>query len=485
MSTNRRYIPRLPIIATRVVQKRALGAPASRATSRLDRIDTIWLALGACAAVYVALIERQPMAVPYLAFLGLLGYGGAAALLRGDGQDEAKRGFVHAFCSGVFAIALSRTFAVFFDDAMHNRSDANSFFEAATEILRDTDIYQLTSVINGWGAVWVWHQFYSLTDVLWPVPTPLVGIGLNALTIALSVAALVRIVAMMVPNDLGVCRRARNYGSLCFVFWIFASFHLRDAFTVLLTVTTIGFCVWFFRRVSAVRMVGLFCALAALAAALGSVRNESSSIVIVAGVACCAAVAFRNVVLAVSGVLAATAFVLSTRQFILPQITGTTEMVVFYREAYQFDVGAQSLADRFILGRAPPLRAVLGFAYLHAFPIPIWNGFTLGSAYFWFKSLQVVHMGFILPGAIAGALVMWRKGGPQRSQVVFLTALYVAICVAVALSSLETRHSAQVLPCLILLAACAIPGENSSRLRKVYFLGLAGIHVAWIVLKQF
>src|SRR6185436_14029906 len=65
----------------------------------------------------------------------------------------------------------------------------------------------------------------------------------------------------------------------------------------------------------------------------------------------------------------------------------------------------QSLGNKLIVNQAPPVRLVLGSAYLFVYPIPFWAGFKEASSYHKFKSLNVLFMYAITP---LFALAVWR-----------------------------------------------------------------------------
>lgn len=61
-----------------------------------------------------------------------------------------------------------------------------------------------------------------------------------------------------------------------------------------------------------------------------------------------------------------------------------------------------------IVSQPLPIRLVLGSVYLFVFPIPVWSGFQLESAYPLFKSLNAIYFYFLLPFLVISFRVLWR-----------------------------------------------------------------------------
>lgn len=453
------------------------GCPSSQA-------DAIWMSVGGFSALYAGLIEGKLQFLLLAVVVGLLGYGLCRLIFPSPAAAEQRSAFLQAFSAALVAIGIARTMAVFFDDQLQNGSDAGSFFDASAFYLRDTNIDEVKIVINGWGAVSLWSLAYQMAGSVFGEPTPLVGLSVNALSLALGGAILVDAAARLPLG--GGPRMAKRLYVWCFIFWMFASFHLRDAFTVFFSILTLRIWLWVYGRYSTPRLLLAIGASFGLARLISSVRDESWSIVAVMVVFGVGGLVSRmkgglGVVVALTGVLVLTA----VNQFVLQPLTGATQAIAFYQEGYQFGSDDNSLGHRMVVSRSGPLRAVLGFGYIHVFPIPAWSGFFLPSPYYWFKSLQVGYMVFLLPAAITGSITLFGRGAEPRSYLFFLGSCYVVIAGAVALSSLETRHVAQVLPCVILLAAVPHDQQKCTRLRSMFIAGLGIIHIAWVFVKIF
>ncbi len=440
------------------------------------------MAIGALAVAYTSIIESVSVYPIWVVFWGGVGYILCSLCFKTHGEQLSA--FVQTFCAGLTAIAISRTAAVFLDDPLQNASDAGSFFEAAAHILHETDLYELRTIINGWGAVWAWSKLYAIDALVSPASSPVVGVVFNAFLMAFGGSVIVDAAAAIGGVVSSNVRTAKRLFVWCFAFWLCASFHLRDAMTVFLTIVTIRVWIGLHQRFSINRVIVSALVFGSLFWLIGTVREESSSIVLVASVVGLTALFARakgpiGVVIGILGLLV----LFAAYQVIYVRILGFTDVLKFYQEGYQYDASGASLGHRLIVSQSAPVRTLLGFAYLHVFPIPMWNGFALNSSYYWFKSAQSVHMVFLLPAAVAGTLRLWRLSGRAKEHMVFLVGLYVIIAAAVALSSLETRHYTQVLPCLILLSAVKHSGDQDKRYRLLFVIALGVIHVFWAILK--
>lgn len=470
-----------PIGTRRWPSENETGRTAVGSTATADRL---WVAVGLASATYAVIIEGAPSVLLFIVFIAVLGHVVCRLVWPAPHQGEQRSAYVQVLSAGILAIAISRTTAIFFDDPLQNAGDAQSFFDAAAFILRETDIFEVRALTDGWGAVWLWKQFYSLAAVAVSEPTPVLGLTVNGFVIAFGGALLVDAAAAIgrvVDTDPRVTKRTYVW---CFILWLFASFHLRDAFTVVLTVAAVRAWIWLYERRSAWRTTVTVALSLGLMWLLGTIRTESASIVIVTMVVGVAGLFLRaGGPLGIAISLLVLMGLLMAYRAVYVGLLGAADLLTFIREGYQFDVSSESLGDRFILSQGAPLRAAIGFAYLQVFPIPMWSGFTTISPYHWFKSLQSAYMAFLVPMAIAGATSLWRQRSGNRAYVVMLGGLYTIISFAVALSSLETRHVAQVTPALMLLASVKHSRYTRNRLFLLFVGSLAIVHALWAVLK--
>jgi hypothetical protein len=177
--------------------------------------------------------------------------------------------------------------------------------------------------------------------------------------------------------------------------------------------------------------------------------------------------------------------------------TTVAEVSIERRDAYtqlaESEIEGTSLGYTLVTGQILPIRVLSGMIYLHIFPIPLWNGFTLtADEYQWIKSCEGVYMVLVFPLVALGLIRAYqgtRIHGPQAPQLCFIALYAVSTAAVVAATSLETRHHGQFLSAYLLLAALPDLSNLKDRarlnsLRTVWLLTVAAGHVIWYFLKQ-
>ena len=136
-----------------------------------------------------------------------------------------------------------------------------------------------------------------------------------------------------------------------------------------------------------------------------------------------------------------------------------------------------------------PVRLIVGSAYLMLYPIPFWVGFQLESAYQLFKSFNAVFFYALIPLLILAGRRILRERDVRTPAVRFLVMVSAGLTLAVAGTSLETRHFGAFLVPVFLLAL--IPKLESQRDRRAYLRVLVGflggifaLHSLWWVLRH-
>jgi hypothetical protein len=161
-----------------------------------------------------------------------------------------------------------------------------------------------------------------------------------------------------------------------------------------------------------------------------------------------------------------------------------------YRGYSQDEHGSDSLGAKFIVNAPPYLRLIFGFAYLFVFPIPVWSGFQLESAYFLFKSLNALLFYALIPLLGLAVLRLTQVKSLRTPATMFLTIFGLSMAVAVSATSVETRHLGAFLVPLFVVAM--IPDLTRKRERllyatllKLFLFMMFATHAAWALLKAF
>ena len=445
------------------------------------------MVFGSCSITYAAMLENSvALVLPFL-LSGIVGWLLCRSIFGGKSLEE-QRAFLWIYSLYLIALGVARTSAVIYLDEIQIDSDAQSFFEIASLPNLDLESEEIAAMINGWGAVRVWALFYALFEGVSEAPSQLVGISVNCLAMALAGGVTVNCLRVLVPGSSAARVRAMRLWGSCFLFWLLATIHLRDSFCLL--VVSILINVWL-RALATERTAWMGTAILASVVGqwvLSTFRAESGSIAfIMLAIGLVARYVLRGgkagFVLAFGLGIA----IIGLYEVIIVKLLGAVDMLRFVKEGYSSMADEASLGNRLVVSAAAPLRLLLGWGYVHVFPIPIWQGFTTSSAYYWFKSAQVVSMCFLLPATVAGVWYGMREVGRLRAAMFFLTLVYGIITSAVVMSSLETRHHGQVLPLAIIVAAVAAGSPNvsklESRLRAWAWVVLVAIHVLWFAMK--
>jgi len=152
------------------------------------------------------------------------------------------------------------------------------------------------------------------------------------------------------------------------------------------------------------------------------------------------------------------------------------------------DNAVDSLGTRLIVNQPLPIRLFLGIIYLFVFPIPFWHGFQAGTAYHLFKSINVLFFYALIPLLLMSIFQIWKQKIRSQLPLIFLFFSGIGYSLAIAATSLETRHFGSFfLPIfiLVLLPDLRMPSTRYKYqvLLKVFLSGVIGVHITWYILK--
>ncbi len=276
--------------------------------------------------------------------------------------------------------------------------------------------------------------------------------------------------------------------AMCPIFWLFQSLHMRDAAAMFCVILYAFFWLHFLSRKTLIRGVILAGVTVVATLFFHYLRGEFSVVPVAMVLAASAAmlVAARGPQAVVAGViigLACVIWVLSPQGY--SNITDTVAKSASYAVLDDPANGEarQSLGKALVVNQPLPIRAVVGSAYLWVFPVPFWHGFFTGSLYHILKSLHAVFAFFLIPAMAVGALTAFRERNAPKLFLVFCIAGFT---VAVAITSLETRHLGVFLPLAIILACTPdyrTSGKTYARITYAVLAGVVGVHLVWAFLR--
>ncbi len=419
---------------------------------------------------------------------------GTVVLSAGRGSRATVGTFNSMFVVGWVAAGVSAVYAVVLKDPIQLESDAHTLFELSSGGSK-LGIAGLVTITEGSGAVIVWRSAYQAASLVLSEPEPFVGIAVNVLVVALGAAIGVGAAGLLFPGDRA---RAKLLGRLhlsCGLLWLFAGLHLRDAFTFT-AVSALCF-VWlrYLLRPLSVRVWEPVAATVVGTAIMGFLRTEFAFLPPAMLVAAVGALSLspgstlsrRGATYAVvTGAVAALALWIVPRLEVLLlalEVAGTT-----YTDLAVGSAGEGSLGVGLIASQPLPVRVVFGSLYLLVFPIPFWHGFSGESAYYLFKSANVLLFYVLIPMVVVGIASIPRIPFPQRTSVLFLAGSFVGFLGAIAGTSMESRHLGSFLLPLFLLAILPDLDDVATRrllnrLWSMMAMGVVLVHTMWTVLK--
>lgn len=476
-----------------------MATPMLRAVGRngqselsFNRINLLLCGFGAALhlAAYFSLLPTVLAGVFYgLAYLVL-------PLARLGGRFELAI-FNRTFAVGWVVAGVAAIYANHFHDAGQLYSDAGGFFEmAASQQVGDLSLIELQLMHEGALAIVLWAAVYDLFATLGFPRERYVGIIVNVTAVALTAVVTLKMARLVFGDDPYRFRRLTLLFSACGLFWLFAGIHIRDSI-VLLAVTVLGYA-WlqFLSKpnfgVPLLRITG-----ASLLAGsyLGFLRGDFVFVPLAMAMAAIAALLlgrgnrrFRRIAygMAAVGLAVISIMLLSFGDIIFYILSRGSEG---YGELAAEEHGAGSLGMSLIINQALPIRIILGSGYLYLFPIPFWSGFQLDSAYALFKSFNVIFFYFIIPLLLMAIWQLWKRNESRSVFLLFWLFLSLGFTMAIAGTSVETRHFGVFLPYVFLLALLPDLRQkiNLNNYRRILVLVLGGvffIHFSWVVVKE-
>lgn len=456
------------------------------------------VAINAAALLAGTVLQLAAYDSVELIAIAVVFYTGACALLylTPVGGRAERRMFDRMFAVGWLMAGVAAIYAAYFDDSFQNTSDAAYFFELATQQSLGMTLTDLSTVTEGGGAVMLWHAIYNFFAALGFEKERYIGVTVNVTAVALSGVVAVKIARRVFGEDAVRQDRLRLLFSACGLMWLFAALHLRDS-AALLCVTILMYCwIRYLTKSNTGNLALVGVATLGGFVGLGLLRAEFVFVPAAMLLAALAAIILFDrsrgsrklfaYAIALVGCAVAVVILIAVREQLL------LALGMGY-QGYADETGAETQVDdslgvRFIVGAPLPLRLLFGSVYLFVFPIPVWSGFQLESAYHLFKSFNALYF-YALTPLLALTLVRLVGNRALRTPALtFLAFTVLGFMVAIAGTSLETRHFASFFAALAVLACVpdlrAYKDRTAYRYLTVAFVGaMVMLHAAWVALK--
>jgi hypothetical protein len=404
--------------------------------------------------------------------------------------------FLKVFSIGVMVSAIAAIYANQFQDPLQISKDAANFFNLATFSAEGLSLFEVERLSEGSLAIVIWRAIYDFFAIIGFEKMRYVGIFANLIAVCLSGVLGIKIVRRIFGNDEARFHRLTILFSFCGMFWLFAGIHNRDCW-VLLAVTFLTYVwvrfitkpgfglellqllfwnllsVYYFQFLrSEFAFVPFAMTLAAVSALFMSYGRK---------------VNYLYYILNILVIFVTAALIIYSLESIMTILRSGMEG---YSSSSVSNSGANSLGVKLIIDQPIPIRLVFGSLYLFVFPIPFWSGFSFESAYFLFKSVNAIFFYFVIPMLCMGFIELVKYKSSRTPANLFITFLSLGFIIAVAGTSLETRHIGVFFTPILILAM--IPdfslrkNKNSYQIYlSIILFGVLCVHTLWVFIKLF
>jgi len=400
--------------------------------------------------------------------------------------------YTRVFLSGFLSAGIASTYRTFSGD---NQVDATAFFEIASGAAPGLSIVEIAAFTEGSLAVVLWREIFDLMAVIGFPRDQYIGVLVNVFIVALSGVVAIKIVRQIFGFDTYRFKLLVLMYSVCGLFWIFSGIFIRDSFILLGVNLLVSAWVLFLSKPG----VNLRLVIVVIVSILAStffefMRREFFFVPVAMAMAAIAAMSFgQKGRLKKYKLYLLLTFGMAVIGVMYVSFGETFEAALYlgrkgYLEQSISISNDSSLGMALIVNQPTPIRLALGSVYLYIFPIPLWSGFQLESSYHLFKSLNVIFMIFLLPLFLLALHTAWKNKLFRSSSVIFMLFLVIGFTLAIAGTSMETRHLGVFFVPIFILAL--LPNMQNAIVRSnyrqiLYFVisTILLIHFAWLFLK--
>lgn len=454
-----------------------------------------WVFIAGVSLVFLAssvhvLAQQSFLPIIAAAIYFLLGI--LPLLSRMLGGSWERKIYLWSFLSGFLSAAIASLYRAKFSDF---QTDAEQFFSLSSSGALGLSITEILSVSEGSLAVLIWRQaFIAMQFIGFPIEH-YVGVFLNVLMVATSGVIALKIAKNIYGSDEVRLNNLIKMYSMCGIFWLFSGILMRDSIILLSINVLIYFWVNYllFPR-SPLRIFALIVVSFLALPAFKFMRAEFVFVpfaMLLAGLA--SLIVCRSVAISkrkLYGLLTlGSAAALSTYISAGDALQAALVQGLDYYSGESADQSNEgSLGMTLVINQIMPVRLLLGSIYLYLFPIPMWSGFQLESSYHFFKSLNVIFIYFLLPLIFLSFRELLKSKLHRNPAILFMAFLFLGFTVAIAGTSLETRHIGVFYSAVFVLALLPDLRKNTVRnnykkMLSVVFFSVSVIHAMWMILK--
>lgn len=395
-----------------------------------------------------------------------LAIGLASQFIPGTHNSHAVRAFLLSFGLCVLLLGAGSLYNTIRFDTVITGLDVELFYELSSEgmTVEEFEDYNVESPLP----VMVWRMLYNVSRDLDLGQEPYIGVLLNALLVGLSGSFLVRLGEWLFgPDDNRLDKLVLLYG-FCGICWLFGSLFLRDSFALFCNTILFWSMVRFLVKPSIRNFIVLIIVVGIVENTMPFIRVASTPFIFAITILFLISWARINrakfeFALITFMLLTIVIIAIVVFRYQLALIIRTVYFEFLQYSSYYYATG-EGLGSKLIISQPMPIRAVLGSYYLLIFPIPFWANISTGDDYHLIKMWQSIYMIATGPLYISGLFIVFKRSLPNNHYAgisLFLFMYFLFTLMAVAVTSVETRHYGQFISCTLLLAI--IPNMKNIR----------------------
>lgn len=375
----------------------------------------------------------------------------------------------------------------------------NSFFPNIAPEPPFTSMKDISFLLESCLPIVIWQQIYKITWLLGLDFGPYIGVMLNAFIMGIAGSLTVLIAKEIYGNDAWRMKRVGNLFAFCGSLIMFGAVLIRDCFTTLLNVIVLWIIIrWLIKPTLRNTVFAIIMTIAA-ALSMAFFRIEEVVLFIVYWTVAFVIWFIKSKIdkkrLIISTIIISLIILLSSYilNYIQTLINIQTLGLDQYNDFSTNEVDGNSLGMRMIINQPLPIRLTMGTLSMMVYPLPIWSYFKSGiSEYYLFKGYNGIYQIVLYPLIFVGIITVFKtfieKEKIIREQIYLIIYSIINLSAVVA-TSLESRHLAQYMPAMIILAA--IPDVRNKEYKKkvkiyttIWLIIIVVLHLIWLALKK-
>lgn len=396
------------------------------------------------------------------------------------GNYWERRMYVRMFVVGWLAMGISASYDYVLSGIDIVANDAESFFRVSSQgIYSAYSLADLLTTHEGGVAIKIWQAVYD-GFALFGIPKErFIGILVNVVLVSFACVFGVRAAKLIYGNDHFRLRLLFHMATLCGIFWLFAGFHLRDAFVLLAVTGLATVYIWFLRRPSFGIAFFITITLSVVTAGIfQSLRNEFLFLPLVFAITAALAIIFSHkskikLVWRWLFLLLVIPVVVGVAVSVYPELSFLLEQGAGYYLIERGGLNASTNPGWVLVYQSPwYVQFFLKPLVMFIFPLPVWWGLQLDSAYAFLKGLATPFFYIVLPLAGVSVHHLYRFLPLRSPQQLFLLFTSLGMTIVTAFTSGETRHLGAFL--IIIFLLCLLPDLKEQKTQRKYLRLLMG-----------